>query len=241
MSKLPNAPLVEVVFELHWNVEKSDGTKTQYLYGDIYNLLKAEYPYREIANSPEIPFEILINRPVHRYRSEVGGYPLFQVGPGLLTLNCTEKKYYWDDFYRNAINLVNNFLSIYNFTDSETVKSSIFYLDFFEFDFKSQNINDYLNNNFNLSIGQSFIQTDSLPKDLNLGFFFEVDCGDISVLFKRGKNSENKDGIILQTRLNGPTLSPNSEEISNWINIAHETCSKVFKNIFKDHFYNTFK
>lgn len=240
MSKLPNAPLVEVVFELHWNVSTSDVTKTQYLYGDLYNLLKDKYPHREIVNSPDIPFEILVDKPVHRYRNNVGDYPLIQIGPGLLTLNCTEKKYFWEEFYNNANQLVSNFLKIYGFLPTEEIRPSLFYLDFFEFDFEKANIHEFLNKNFNLSVGQSFLDTDSLPTDLNLGFFFKMECGDISVLLKRGQNSERKDGIILQTRLNGPFLPSKSGEIDSWLNIAHETCSDIFKMIFKKEFYNTF-
>lgn len=240
MSKLPYAPLVEVVFELHWNVSTSDVTKTQYLYGDLYNLLKEKYPYREIVNSPEIPFEILVDKPVHRYRNNLGGYPLIQIGPGLLTLNCTEKNYYWDEFYENSNQLVSNFLEIHTFLPTEKIRASLFYLDFFEFDFEKINIHDFLNNNFNLMVEQSFLDTDSLPTDLNLGFFFKVECGDISVQLKRGKNSDKRDGIILQTKLNGPYLHSKADEISNWLTTAHETCSDIFKRIFKIEFYNTF-
>lgn len=241
MSKLPNAPLVEVVFELHWNVSTSDVTKTQYLYGDLYNLLKEKYPYREIVNSPEFPLEFLVDKPVHRYRNSVGDYPLIQIGPGLLTLNCTERKYFWEEFYDNANQLVSNFLKIYSFLPTDEIRTSLFYLDFFEFDFEKTNIHDFLNKNFNLSVGQSFLDTNSLPTDLNLGFFFKLECGDVSVILKRGMNVDRKDGIILQTKLNGPNLHSNSAEISSWLTTAHETCSDIFKRIFKNEFYNTFK
>lgn len=41
MSKLPNAPLIEVVIELRWQItQKNELTGIQYLYGDLYNELK---------------------------------------------------------------------------------------------------------------------------------------------------------------------------------------------------------
>ncbi len=41
MSKLPNAPLVEVIFELRWKVDKNDElVKCQYLHGDLFAKVK---------------------------------------------------------------------------------------------------------------------------------------------------------------------------------------------------------
>ncbi|HPH00719.1 MAG TPA: TIGR04255 family protein, partial [Tenuifilaceae bacterium] len=88
MSKLPKAPLVEVVFELRWQIiNKVDLSKIPYLYGDIYSQLKNKYPFRESIVPPEIPIDILINQPVHRFRTAPNDYPLFQVGTGIITLN----------------------------------------------------------------------------------------------------------------------------------------------------------
>jgi uncharacterized protein (TIGR04255 family) len=48
MSKLPNAPLIEVVIELRWQItQKNELTEIQYLYGDLYNELKDKFPHRE--------------------------------------------------------------------------------------------------------------------------------------------------------------------------------------------------
>jgi len=100
MSKLPNAPLIEVIFELRWEIkQKSDLTKYQYLIGDLYSSIKGDFPIRESLAPPEIPTEILINNPAHRFRSDKNQYPLVQVGPGLLTLNTTDENYFWNDFY----------------------------------------------------------------------------------------------------------------------------------------------
>jgi len=88
MSKLPKAPLLEVIFELRWQIkQKSDLTKYQYLIGDLYSAIKKTYPVRESLAPPEVPTDILINNPVHRFRKDKNQYPLVQIGPGLLTLN----------------------------------------------------------------------------------------------------------------------------------------------------------
>ena len=79
-------------------MNKSDLSKVQYLYGDLYSELKQKYPHRESIVPTEIPLDILINQPVHRFRSAPNDYPLFQVGPGIITLNTTDSKYYWNTF-----------------------------------------------------------------------------------------------------------------------------------------------
>ncbi|MBV6460184.1 MAG: hypothetical protein HJHJAOHD_00286 [Flavobacteriales bacterium] len=99
MSKLPNAPLVEVIFELRWKVtDKEELTKCQYLHGDLYASIKDIYNFREALVAPEVPMELYLNIPAHRFRVAQNNYPLVQVGPGLLTLNTIDSKYNWEEF-----------------------------------------------------------------------------------------------------------------------------------------------
>ena len=88
MSKLPKAPLVEVVAELRWEIiSKEELAGVQYLYGDLYNELKQKYPFRESIIPIEVPIEMTINRPVHRFRAEKEDIPFFKSDPLLrLTL-----------------------------------------------------------------------------------------------------------------------------------------------------------
>ncbi len=114
MSKLPKAPLVEVVIELRWQITNKDELAgIQYLYGDIYNELKGKYPYRESILPVEFPMEMTINQPVHRFRTEKGGYPLVQAGPGILTLNTINSIYFWDTLYNDAGELIEKFFNVY--------------------------------------------------------------------------------------------------------------------------------
>ena len=74
MSKLPNAPLLEVIFEIKWDItNKSDIAKFQYLHGDLYSNLKDKYFYRESLLPSEVPFEMVKGMPVYRFRKEETG------------------------------------------------------------------------------------------------------------------------------------------------------------------------
>ena len=242
MSKLPKAPLYEVVLELRWKItNKSDLTKVQYLYGDIYNILKNKYPYRESIAPPEIPMEILINQPMHRFRVAQDDYPLFQVGPGIITLNTVDDKYFWDTFSTEIEELFHSFLSVYAFQTNEKLIPSILFIDFFPFDFKDNDVYAFLSNNFNIEFKQNFIDNINNPKDVNIGFFYEISQGDLSVIFHRGKDSKNSEGIVVQTRINGISLNPDITEIKTWTDESHNVCSELFKKLTEGKLYESFK
>lgn len=242
MSKLPNAPLLEVIFELRWQVKsKSDLTKYQYLVGDLYSSIKGDYPTRESLAPPEVPIDILINNPVFRFRKGEKQYPLVQVGPGLLTLNTTDEKYFWSDFYDCADKLNDNFFKVFP-VDDESFKPSLMYLDFFSFDFSRKNVNDHINELFDINVKQGFIDDKSLnPFNLDLGFFYETSLGNLSVTLKKGQNGRKENGIVMKTTLHGKKDMTNSNDILAWLNNAHDFVSDVFKKITKGQLYNSFK
>ena len=242
MSKLPNAPLNEVVLELRWKItNKSDLTKIQYLYGDIYNVLKNKYPCRESIAPPEIPMEILINQPVHRFRVAQNDYPLFQVGPGIITLNTIDDKYYWEIFSDDIEELLRSFLLVYPFQTNEKLTPSILFIDFFPLNFKEDNVHDFVNENFNFVFKQNFIKTSNNPMDVNIGFFYEISLGDLSVTFLKGKDNKQSEGIVVQTRINGISLNPEITEIKAWIDESHNVCSELFKKLTEGKLYESFK
>jgi uncharacterized protein (TIGR04255 family) len=241
MSKLPKAPLIEIILELRWNItNKTDLSKIQYLHGDIYSELKEKYPYRESVVPPGLPMDILINQPFHRYRSAANDYPLFQVGPGILTLNTIDTKYYWDNFSDCAEELLKSFLKVFPFDIGEKFTPSILYLDFFPFDFDKADVYNYLNQKFKINFGQSFIKNENPPTDVNLGFYYTISDGDLSITFQKGQNN-SRNGIILQTRINGVPLEPEVEKIQSWYENSHNTISDLFKKLTAGELYESFK
>ncbi|WP_445386421.1 TIGR04255 family protein [Robiginitalea sp. IMCC44478] len=241
MSKLPKAPLIEVIFELRWQIkEKSDLTKYQYLIGDLYSKISDRFPYRESLVPPEIPSDILINKPAHRFRAGQNKYPLVQIGPGLITLNTIDDNYYWEEFYDWSNKLLSDFMEVFSF-DSETFTPSLIYLDFFRFDFNSDNVNDYLNNQFNLTIDQSFLKDTGNPYNLNIGYYYNTELGKLDVLFKRGQNSKKEEGVLVTNGLKSNTSMSEKSEILDWLNKAHAFSSQLFKDITAGELYDSFK
>ena len=241
MSKLPKAPLVEVVFELRWNLTgKDELAKVQYLYGDIYNELKSKYPYRESILPADFPIEIIINQPAHRFRAGQNRYPLIQVGPGIITYNTIDSLYEWQDFFNNTSELISTFLKIYPFEKNKTLSPGILYLDFFPFNFEKDDAHAFVNENFNVNFNQSFYNNEKFPTDFNMGFAFPVDLGELRINFLKGRNN-NREGILLQTRVNGNPLAAEHKNLSNWLQEAHTLCSDLFKQLTRGRLYESFK
>lgn len=242
MSRLPNSPLVEVVFELRWKIEtRDDLLNAQYLYGDIYSELKKDYPFRELIVPIEIPIEAVINQPVHRFRKEENGYPLFQVGPGIVTFNTIDSLYYWDKFSSNCKELIDAFIKVFSNSGNRLMIPSILYIDFFEFDFEQNDVNEFINKNFHLSFEQNFIENKGLPTDLNLGFFYRIEIGNLSIAITKGKKSNQKNGIIIHTRIDGVESNLNSESLITWLEQAHNYTSDIFKKLTAGELYDSFK
>jgi len=246
MSKLPKAPLLEVLFELRWKIiNDQDLKKIIYLYGDLFSELKDSYPNRESLVPPDFPLGALINHPVHRYKAEPNGYPLVQVGPGILTLNVTDEKYFWPTFSGWVDELVGKFLTIFPFTEGELISPSLIYLDFFPFDFKKDDVDKFINENFHITYNQSFFKNKKISTNINLGFYYEIDEGNLSVTFQNGASKltdkETRRGVILQTRLDGKQIIPKKKEIISWLNNSHEICSTLFKELTKGKLYESFK
>ena len=108
MSKLPKAPLVEVIFEIRWNsTNKQEMDKFQLLIGAIYAALKDLYckPDNLLPDS-NIPIQVLLGKPIYRAKKKSGEPILYQLGPGLLSINYVGSDYDWAIFYQEICRIV---------------------------------------------------------------------------------------------------------------------------------------
>lgn len=243
MSKLPNAPLLEVVFEIKWDIiNKNDIIDFQYIHGDLYSKLKGKFPFRENLLPPEVPFEVVKGMPVYRFRKDRNEYPLVQVGPGLLTLNTNDDKYFWEEFKEEINDTLNALKDIYPKLIDFKLNPTLTYIDFFEISFEKQNLLEFINENLNLNIQQGFIElTDESLKDINLTFNYQIKNDILSFNLRNGMINNKKIGLILQTKVIGGNNMYSSETLTEWLNESHEICSEAFKKISKGKLYESFK
>lgn len=241
MSKLPNAPLQEVIFELKWDLKsQSDLINYQYLHGDLFNSLKSNFPFRESLTPPEIPLGALLKTITHRFRKVEKGYPLIQLGPGILTINTVDKLYFWDDYFIMCGEIIDSFFNTYTTTSKFNFTPALTYVDFFEVDYSVYDAFKFLNENFNVSIAQNFYKSKSYPSTLNFGFKYENEIGMLALNFNTGKKSGTL-GIVCNTQILGPSFGSKASEISTWLEKAHTICRELFVKMTKESFYESFK
>lgn len=241
MSKLPKAPLVEVIFEIKWNV--SIGKQLQeleYLHGDLYPLLKEQYPFRESVNSG-IPPEISVHTPKNRFRTEPNGYPLVQVGTGIVTVNTIDAKYFWDDYEARVLDVIQKLQQVYTFKTNENVNLVLQYVDFLKLDFTSLDILKYFEEYLNISIKQDFYKGPSFSKSVALNLTFPTALGDLIFNIGRGKDAKGADGITIHTFLIRNNVKPEHAIIKGWLSKAHDLCSTSFKQMTRGKLYDSFK
>ncbi|MDP3313580.1 TIGR04255 family protein [Lutibacter sp.] len=241
MSKLPNAPLIEVIFEIKWDVDKSDILDFQYLHGDLYSKLKEEYPFRENVVPPEVPFEVVKGLPVFRYRKGGNDYPLIQVGPGLITFNTIDEKYFWNEYLIEVDKILKEFNNIYPKFHRIKLVPSISYVDFFEIDFSTNSPLNFINENLGLNVHQGYIDNDnSKTEEINLTFNNRLKSNLLSLNLINGRYN-NKEGLVMQTKIIGNKDFYLLEDLNSWLVEAHDICSDVFKKITNGKLYNSFK
>lgn len=243
MSKLPNAPLLEVIFEIKWDiVNKSDMVDFQYLHGDLYSNLKDKFPYRESLVPPEVPYDALRGLPIFRYRKDKDCYPLVQIGPGVITINTTDDTYYWDNFRDEINQIVKIFSSIYSKYENLQLSPILTYLDFLEYDKKKITPIEYINSNLQLEVKEHFLNINNASlNDVNFTFNYSIKEDTVSLNLRDGEINKNKNGIIMQNKIIGKKSLYTVGDLAKWLNEAHELSSDFFKSMTKGNLYKSFK
>lgn len=243
MSKLPNAPLLEVIFEIKWDIiSKSDIVDFQYLHGDLYANLKSKYSHRENLIPPEVPLEVVKGNPVYRFREKRGSYPLVQVGPGLISVNTLDDKYFWEQFRDESNEVLNLLNEIYPRYSELNLAPALTYVDFFEYDKDKETPLGFINTNLQLNLVDSFMaNTESKMHDVNFTFNYQVEDKIVSLNLRNGKINNEKDGLVLQTKVIGEKGKYNTQKLKDWLDSAHDLSSSMFKSLTSGNLYESFK
>ncbi len=243
---LKNAPLKEVIFEIHWEL---DFIPQQKIYVDtgfeeavmnFRNSCQRDFKEFELLAPPIIPSAFLSNRVTHRFFKEKGKHPIYQMGPGVFTVNDNNKNYSWDDFRELVSSGINCLKSSYR-KELVPAKIELRYIDavgcrifgdISKFDFLRQNLN-VNTESYSFVTGQlediNFSKRFLISKDSYLN---------ITVATGKDKNS-NEDLIIWHTYVNNRERVT-WDALEDWIKNAHMVCSETFKKMISSKLYEYF-
>jgi uncharacterized protein (TIGR04255 family) len=136
-----SAPLVEVIAEVHWHIERlstvpDGGLDPQYA-GLVAQLEQAfpnaGFPVVERLVPPQVPIELLADKPVMRFWRGPKQYPLIQIGPGLMTVNIVPPYEGWKAFKPVVLQALDVLKSSYPMADAllKFERAELRYLDGF--------------------------------------------------------------------------------------------------------------
>ncbi len=245
ISKLPNAPLQEVIFELRWKLHFDTESQTyvdkefQFAFANFSALSASKLKHRAILKPSFIADSFFANRPVYQFWSEANTYPVFQLGPGVFTVNETDKNYEWKVFRSLILEGVEWLKKSYSNKLDFSV-AELKYIDAIEVDDDNQkDLLKFISDNFQIEINNKFI--DGSISDIRLHQKFKIDKeNNLSLNIANGiKNINQSKAIILETSFNR-TSNISLENLITWIDRAHDTCSSLFKKMISTNLYEQF-
>jgi uncharacterized protein (TIGR04255 family) len=245
---LSNPPLIEAIFEIKWRLqEAAPGLKRDphysLLIGRIFDRLNDQYPFHEPLPSASIPSEMVAGVVQHRFRKGKDEWPVVQVGPGVFTVNDTEK-YTWDDFGKRVIEGVNTLCEVYPDAENLTIDSLMLrYINGVEFDFGGEDIFRFLAEKMKVGFSLHpplFQDTGVEERPLGLDCRFTFACAapkaTMNLRFTRGKRHD-ADALIWQTNLvaRSSDMPKLPGELGDWLEKAHAVLEDwFFKSIEGD-------
>jgi len=245
MKKLPKAPLQEVIFELKWQLQTNAiGQKTDSLYsfalGKFSERLESEFPAR-VSKFPEgIPSAMMNYQASVQFWKEANTWPVVQIGPGILTVNDTEKNYVWEDNYYPLIKKAVGWLKS-AYKELNLIGVSLRYIDVVKVkDYGYESWPDFVSTHLNFEFKNSFPTPGNLSNFQFDQKFNMNEIGELNIAMSSGLNNKQEEIFIWQTAINksGKIFI---ENLDTWLEDAHECTSRVFKDICKNEFYESFR
>lgn len=239
--ELKHKPLVEAILELRWALTPQDpmpGVDPHFrlLLGRFYDRVLADFPEHESLPSVGLPDEFVGHSVQHRFRVKPKGWPLVQIGPGVVSLNSTDD-YSWDAFQPKAVWLIEKlFESHPKRSDLRCEALILRYIDAIALDFLSESVLDFIRAKLKVDIQlppMLFDKTgvDSRPVNFSWSSTFKVTApkGVIDLRFATG-HREKKPALIWEStfRSMGDDLPKMPEDFAGWVNGAHKAVNDWF-------------
>jgi len=244
--KLPKAPLQEVIFEVRWDLDVNLPSQQEYdaeietAVGTLKTLLMDQFPLFQRKLPPELPVQFLNNQIVYQYWTDKNTWPLMQLGPGVFTVNDTDKEYEWSGkFYPLIKSGLEALIQSYSKEPSFRM-ASLRYIDVVRVnDYKFDSWENFIQKNLNFKFENMF-DTRGKLKQFTLTQVFETkEADDLHITISNGKNAKKEDILIWETNLIN-VRSFNKEELLDWADQAHAISSELFEEICQKGFYGSF-
>ncbi len=263
-TRLPNAPLTEVVFELRWRLDGSESIPIPFRNDPGYHVMADRFgtaasehgfSYPRKAQEEPTPFAqappYSIDWRFHERQDQP--FPLWQIGPGVFAANDSAS-YEWNSFKKLCLQgarlLVHCYPKLRNFR-WEPFHLELRYLDSFSLGTKAdEDLVGFLNHNTSLSLTLPQLVSGRLTGLTNgqlvLNYAVKGMGETLFVIVIGSGVSQGVKSVIMQSKVvtnlgklktgRGQFVS----ELNQWLENAHDITSPFFKEFIKEHLMKKF-
>lgn len=241
-KKLKNAPLQEAIFELFWQ-SPLDATgfpfdkDFEFALGKFDSHISTHFPIKKKI-VPDAPGLRVYGRPMYQFWTQNAVWPVVQLGPGILTVNDTDKNYEWEATYRpNILTAIDALIKNYD-QKPQFSKVSLKYIDSVDID-SFEDIHDFISQNFQTGLVNRF-DIPGRTIGLNINQAFEIDESTVLLNIQTAKNNSNgKKALVWMTTVE-KTGKFTDHDIRKWLDHAHSLSSDLFVKMLNPDFYASF-
>jgi uncharacterized protein (TIGR04255 family) len=239
-EQLANPPIVEALVEVRWAMEKTPDPYYQLLLGSFYQRIKSDYPFHEALPTASIPDEVTGSVVKHRFRVAKDSWPLIQIGPGIMSINETEKYTTFEKFKPHAVKALNDlFESHPNKSELEIKKLILRYIDAKELDYSQENIYTFINEKMHIPMNlPEFIFQEGRLEKIPTSFKLQTSlrckspAGMAILSFSTG-TLKGKPALIWEQilRSEDDDIDDMPSKFEEWIDSAHEVVHAWFEKL----------
>jgi uncharacterized protein (TIGR04255 family) len=240
-TKLKNAPLKEVIFELHWALA-IDNSGMQYdagfdlAQGKFAERLKSSFVVHRKLIPDGVPFNVT-GVPIHQYWKDEFTWPVIQHGQGMMAVNAVELDYEWEKSYKPlVISSIEKLMDSYEEALSFS-KVKLQYIDAWDLDGMAPM--DFITHNLQTEIHNGYELPGKL-RSLNIQQNFELrDDSIMSLNIANGLNNKNQQPSVIWTTTVEKQAKLTVEDVKDWLEQAHTSTSNMFKQMLNTEFYDS--
>jgi len=246
IEKLSKAPLQEVIFEAFWELDINSDTKQLYdpgyefAQGIFASMVREQFPVNKRLIPATLPLFMANHRPVHQFWTDEEKWPVLQLGPGLLTVNDTEKTYIWETEFKPVIEFgLETVLKSYQ-EMPRFEKATLRYIDAVELESENEdNFIKFIEKNLQIQIIKKFEISGAIQKQ-SINQVYKLENGSSLHLTVSDGKRNNKPAVVWQTAIMIEKYLTD-QEIKKWVQEAHSVISDLFKRMLRKEYYDSLK
>ena len=239
---LKNKPLVEALLEVRWILppqqmpDVAGDPHYRLLLGRFSERVQKHYPFHESLSTASIPDNMVPHMVQHRFRTQGAGWPLLQIGSGIMTVNDTSG-YTWRDFQARCGEAVSWLIDAHPNQSAFKIQDvTLRYVDAVPFNFETENIFKFLKDNMKITLAlpdSLFTGTNVAPKPARFNwqasFAHKEPDGTVTIRFATGLK-DGKPALIWETLVQsaGSQVSDLRTGFPKWLDGAHNITDDWF-------------